>query len=440
VFDFLSQKFSGILGWLKDKGRITEENLSEAITQVEHALLEADVPYEVITSFLSKVKEDLLGEKVNTKVGAGNYVIKVVHDRLLEFLGGKNVVTPAFAIPSVIMVMGLQGSGKTTSISKIAHWLKNQAKKKGKERRILFSSVDFYRPAAIDQLKVLSEQVGADFFQADSSDPVRAASMAYDEFKRKGYEYLFLDTAGRLHVDNTMMEELRSIEAKVKPRYKMLVLDAMTGQESLEVAKAFEQVVGFDGALLSKMDSEARGGAAFAFRYLLKKPIWFVGSGESSDDLEMFIPGRVATRMLGMGDIVTLVEKASEKIDASKQESMARRLMSGNFTLEDFADQMNMMNKLGPLQKVMKYIPGMGKISPEMMDKAQGEMKFFKAIISSMTQQERVMPRLLDASRKKRIAKGSGTSVQYINQLLQKFEQSKQFGKMFKKMNGKGFF
>jgi signal recognition particle subunit SRP54 len=440
VFDFLSQKFSGILGWLKDKGRLTEENVSKAMTQVEQALLEADVPYEVITSFLEKIKIDLVGEKVNEKIGAGNYVIKVVHDRLLEFLGGKNVLTPSFIIPSVVMVMGLQGSGKTTSISKLAHWLNEVAKKKGKTRRILFSSVDFYRPAAVDQLEILAKQCGVDFYRADTSDPVLAASLAHEHFKKNGYEYLFLDTAGRLHVDDTMMEELRDIESKVKPRYKVLVLDAMTGQESLKVARAFDQVVGFDGAILSKMDSETRGGAAFAFRYLLKKPIWFVGSGEKVDDLELFIPDRVATRMLGMGDIVTLVEKASEKIDASQQESMTRRLMSGNFTLEDFAEQMGMMNKLGPLQKVMKYIPGMGQVSPDVMERAQGEMKYFKAIIFSMTPNERVIPRILDGSRKKRIAFGSGTSVQQVNNLLQKFEQSRQFGKMFKKMSGKGFF
>ncbi|MCF7799484.1 signal recognition particle protein [Candidatus Babeliales bacterium] len=434
MFDFLSKKFSNVLSWVKDKGRLTEQNIQEAVNQVKEALLEADVPYELIEDFLTKVKNEIIGQKVQTSLNPGQQLIKVVHDQLLEFLGGKSAIPLTnFQIPSVIMVMGLQGSGKTTTIAKLAKFISEQAKKRDKTRKILLASVDFYRPAAIDQLEILAKQVGVDFYRASSSDTVNAAKEIYEKFKSDHYEYLFLDTAGRLHIDNQMMEELINIDHKLAPKYKILVLDAMTGQESLKVARAFDQTVGFNTAILTKMDSDTRGGAAFAFRYSLKKPISFVGCGEKIDDLESFVPERMASRILGMGDILTLIEKAEENIDYQEQESISRRMMAGNFTLKDFADQLGMVDRLGSLQKIARYLPGMGEVSPDMMEKGQVEMKRFKAIISSMTEKERLMPGLLDASRKKRVASGSGVLVTDINQLLQKFEQSKQFVKMLKK-------
>ncbi len=433
MFEFLSQKFSGVLSWLKDRGRLTEDNVNQALQQVHDALLEADVPLEIVQQFLNNVKTEVLGQKIQTSLNPGQQFIKVVHEQLLAFLGGANAMTTvAFQIPSVIMVMGLQGSGKTTTVGKLARWVAHQAEQRGKKRRILLGSVDFYRPAAIDQLEILAKQLGIDFYRPTSTSVVQAAQELYNYFKTHHYELLFLDTAGRLHIDNTMMSELVEINAKLAPKHKFLVLDAMTGQESLKVAKAFNDAIGFDAAILTKMDSDTRGGAAFAFRYALKKPIAFVGSGEKLDDLENFIPERMATRILGMGDILTLIEKASENIDVKDQESITKKLMHGNFTLKDFADQLSMIDKLGSLQKITRYLPGMGSISPELMEKGQVEIKRFKAIISSMTAKEQSFPQLLDASRKKRIASGAGVAVQDINQLLQRFEQSKQFVKMVK--------
>ncbi len=435
MFEFLSQKFSGVLGWLKDRGRLTEENINQALQQVNDALLDADVPLEIVQQFLENIKTEVLGKKVQTSLNPGQQFIKVVHEQLLAFLGGANTMTTvAFQIPSVIMVMGLQGSGKTTSVAKLARWVIQQAATRGKKRRILLGSVDFYRPAAIDQLEILAKQIEVDFYRPKSTSVTAAAKEIYDYFKANHYELLFLDTAGRLHIDDTMMHELVEINAKLAPKHKFLVLDAMTGQESLNVAKAFDKAVGFDSAILTKMDSDTRGGAAFAFRYALKKPIAFVGSGEKIDDLENFIPERMSSRILGMGDILTLIEKANESIGTDDQEAMTKKLLQGNFTLKDFAGQLSMIDKLGSLQKITRYLPGMGSISPELMEKGQVEIKRFKAIISSMTAKEQAFPQILDASRKKRVACGAGATVQDINQLLQRFEQSKQFVKMFKNM------
>ncbi|MFA6527359.1 MAG: signal recognition particle protein [Candidatus Babeliales bacterium] len=434
MFDFLSQKFAGVLGWLKDRGRLTEENIAQALGQVRDALLEADVPHDIVETFLSQIRDEIVGGKLQQSLNPGQQMIKIVHERLLAFLGGVDAVTTvSFQIPSVIMVMGLQGSGKTTTTAKIAHWVLQQAKNRGKKRRILMASVDFYRPAAIDQLEILAKHVGVDFYRAQSTDVLTAAKEINTYFKNNNYEYLFLDTAGRLHIDETMMHELADVTAKLMPKHKILVLDAMTGQESLNVARAFDKAIGFDSAILSKMDSDTRGGAAFAFRFALKKPIIFVGSGEKIHDLEGFIPDRMATRILGMGDILTLIEKASETIGEQDQETMSRKLIDGSFTLKDFAQQLEMIDKMGSLQKISRYLPGMQALTPEMMEKGQAEMKRFKAIIGSMTPKERHLPVILDGSRKKRIALGAGVDVQEVNQLLARYEQSKQLAKLLKK-------
>ncbi|KKQ32865.1 MAG: Signal recognition particle protein [candidate division TM6 bacterium GW2011_GWF2_37_49] len=434
MFDFLSEKFAGVLTWLKNRGRLTEENIQDALGQVKTALLDADVPYDIVDAFLNEVKEGLVGQKIQTSLNPGQLLIKIVHEKLLTFLGGKTTTQMTFQIPSVVLVMGLQGSGKTTSVAKLAWWVTKEAEKRGKKRRILLASVDFYRPAAVEQLNILSKQVGVDFYEAKSTNVIEAAKEINNHFKKNLYEILFLDTSGRLHVDSNMMQELEEVNKIVSPKHKILVLDAMTGQESLKVAKAFNDSVGFDCAILSKLDSDARGGAAFAFKYALKKPISFVGSGEKNEDLEAFIPERMATRILGMGDMLTLIEKASETIEVENQEKIAKKFIDGNFTLQDFSEQLDLIDKMGSLSKITRYLPGMNQLSQEEMAKGQVEMKRFKAIIGSMTIKERVMPNILDSSRKQRIAKGAGVNVQNINQLLQRFEQSKQFVKMFRKM------
>ena len=434
MFDFLSHKFNGVLSWLKGKGTLTEKNIDDALNQVKDSLLEADVPFELVETFLNQIKNEAVGKKLTSSLNAGQQLIKIVHEKLLDFLGGQNFLTSvSFQIPSVSLVMGLQGSGKTTTIAKIANYILKQAEKRGKKRRILLASVDFYRPAAIDQLKILASQVGVDFYEAQNSNVLNAAEEIHKYFKVNNYELLFLDTAGRFHIDNEMMHELKEINRKLSPKHKFLVLDAMTGQESLRVARSFDEHIGFDSAVLSKMDSDTRGGAAFSFKYALKKSISFIGSGEKIEDLEPFIPERMASRILGMGDILTLIEKASDKFDQKEQESVTNRMLSGRFTLQDFANQLGMVNKMGSLQKIAGFLPGMGAVSQKKKKKGQLEMKQFKAIISSMTPKEREIPQILDGSRKLRIAKGSGVKVQDVNSLLQRFEQSKQFVKMFKK-------
>lgn len=434
MFDFLSNKFSSIFTQLTGKGRLTEQNIEEALAQIKESLLEADVPHKLIEQFIGSVKTDVLGQKVLGSLKPGEQLVKVVHERLLAFLGGKNQLAFTFQLPSVVMVLGLQGAGKTTAVAKMAYLVKAQAEQRGKTRKILLASVDFYRPAAVDQLEILSNQVGVSFYRSVQTDPVKAAADIYAYYQKEGFELLFLDTAGRLHIDNTLLQELRDIDTRLKPRYKMLVLDAMTGQESLNVAQAFEQGVGFNYALLTKMDSDTRGGAAFAFRYALQKPIVYVGTGEKLADLEQFHPDRMAGRILGMGDMLSLAEKASTTIKESEQQKIYKNLTQGTLTLQDFADQLNMMGKLGSLTQLSKYMPGMGgmNLSPDDLEKGEFELKRFKAIIGSMNAKERSQPRLLDVSRKQRIAQGAGVQVADINALLSRFEQTQQFVKMFK--------
>lgn len=434
MFNFLSKKFSNIFVNLTNKGRLTDENIKDAMQQVKTALIQADVPLQVINNFLFQIKEEIIGKKIQTKVNPGHYFVKIVHEKLRNFLGSKTTIEKiSFQIPSIIMVMGLQGSGKTTTVAKIAHWVKKEAQKRNKKRRILLASVDFYRPAAIEQLEILAKQIGVSFYASPQNTPLDAAKDIYNYYKKNKYELLFLDTAGRLHIDNQMMEELKSIKNLINPKYSFLVLDAMTGQESLQVAKKFNNIINFNYAILTKMDSDTRGGAAFAFRYVLSKPISFTGIGEKIEDLEAFIPDRIATRILGMGDVLTLIEKANENINTKSQEDLAKRMIKGNFSLNDFSKQLNMVEKIGSLSKIARYLPGINQISNEQLNQSQLEMKQFRAVMSSMTTKERLFPQILNSSRKQRIAKGAGSTVQIINQLLQKFEQSRQFVKMFKK-------
>lgn len=436
MFDFLTNKFSSLFASLLGSGKLTEKDIDATLHSVKQSLLEADVSYELVEAFMQDLKKEMVGKKVFTALKPAEQLVKIVHDQLKMFLGGAQQNVPfSFQIPSVTMVMGLQGSGKTTSLGKIAAWIHKDAQAKKKERRILLASVDFYRPAAVDQLEIVAKQAGVSFYRSHYHEPLKAVRDIYDHFKQGLYELLLLDTAGRLHIDNTLLKELRDIDSYLNPKYKLLVLDAMTGQESLTVARSFEQGVGFDIGLMSKMDSDTRGGAAFSFRYALKKPIVFVGVGEKVDDLELFHPERMAGRILGMGDMVSLAEKAQEKIKQSEQEAAYKAFSQGQFTLQDFADQLAMMNKLGSFSQVAKYLPAMGgqTLSSDMLEKGERELKKFKAIMSSMTLKERLNPHILEASRKKRIALGAGVTPDDINILLQRFEQSKQYVKLFKK-------
>lgn len=436
MFDFLTEKLSSVFSSLTKQSHLTQQNMSAALSQVKQVLLESDVPFDTVEMFVQQVSQQVEGQKVVAGLKPSDQFIKIVFDKMVAFLGGQSTQEGfTFQIPSVILVMGLQGSGKTTTIGKLAHFIRQQALKRNKTRKILCASVDFYRPAAIDQLEIVAKTVGIDFYRSLHTDVIMATRDIVAYCKQHGYEHLLFDTAGRLHIDQTMMQELETVKKIVEPKHSFLVLDSMTGQESLSVAKTFLQTVGFDGAILSKMDSDARGGAAFAFRYEIQKPIFFMGVGEKFDQLEYFRPERVAKRILGMGDLLTLVENAQDKIKQSEQESIQRSIMSGNITLDDFASQLAMMSKLGSISSIMKFMPGMGslKMSEQDAQRSELEMKKFKAALSSMTKKERSMPEILDGSRKKRIALGAGVDVATVNLLLQRFEQSKQFVKLLKK-------
>lgn len=437
MFSSISDKFSSIFAKITGTKTLSEKNVADVIASLQDSLIDADVPYEVVESFVSQVKRDALGKSVIGSVRPGEMFIKVVYDQLKSLLSGDASVPDslAFSIPSVLMFMGLQGSGKTTTIGKIAYYLKAQAEQKRKNRRILLASVDFQRPAAIDQLEIIAGRLHIDFFRASAVNVSEAVQEILAAYKSGGYDHLLLDTAGRLHVDAMLLEELVGIKKIVKPRYSILVLDAMTGQQSLTVAKAFEQAVGFDGAILSKMDSDTKAGAALAFKFVLKKPIMAVGVGEHFEDLQYFKPDRVANRLIGLGDLETLLEKAQQKISAQEQESAAKRMMSGDFTYEDFLQQLTMVNRIGSLQSLMGYLPGAAsvKLTAEQIEQGERDLKRFKAIIQSMTPRERRQPGILNDSRKRRIASGAGVLEKNIDQLVERFEQSRQFVKLLKK-------
>ncbi|HSC25450.1 MAG TPA: signal recognition particle receptor subunit alpha [Candidatus Babeliales bacterium] len=430
MFDFLSQKFSSLFSDLEITKKLTEQNIKDALETVEQALLEADVPYGVVQTFIISVKNDVIGQNVVGTLKPAEQLMTIVHNKIVEFLGGDDSAS-SFSRPSTVMVMGLQGSGKTTTIGKLAHKIKQDALKLGMVKKILVGSIDFYRPAAIDQLEVLARQADVSFYRTNSNDPVAAAKEIFSFGSNNGFDVILLDTAGRLHIDNSMLQELQEVDALVRPAYKMLVLDAMTGQESLAIAKAFDDIIGFHGATLTKMDSDTRGGAAFAFRFILKKPIVFVGEGEKVTDLNFFYPDRAAERMLGKGDIRTLLERAEEKISATEQKRAEKSLQDGSFSLQDFADQMELMNRLGSFSQLLQYIPGMGvKVSPEMVQKGEVELKKFRAIISSMTLKERLNQGIIDYSRMQRVARGAGVTVSDVANLLKRFEEMKQYVKL----------
>lgn len=428
MFENLQDRLQGVFNQLTRRGRLSEADVDAALREVRLALLEADVNFKVVKEFIGRVRERAVGFEVSKKITPGQQVIKIVHEELLTTLGQPARLDLGGASPHVIMMVGLQGSGKTTTAAKLALHLR-----KSKQRPLLVAA-DTRRPAAIEQLKVLGRELDLPVYAEEPSvSPPTICANAIKAAKSGAHNVVILDTAGRLQIDEALMEELRQIKAKTNPQEVLLVADAMTGQEAVRVAQGFHEKVDLTGLILTKIDGDARGGAAISIRSVTGVPIKFLGTGEKSGDLELFHPDRLASRILGMGDVLSLIERAEEVIDEDVAERGAKKLMEGNFDLEDFLEQLQQIKKLGPLNKVLDMIPGMGQltnaISQEDMEK---QLKRTQAIISSMTTQERRNPRLLNGSRKRRVASGSGTTVPEINQLLGQFQQMQKMMKQLR--------
>lgn len=428
MFESLQDRLQGVFNQLNRRGRLSEADVDAALREVRLALLEADVNFKVVKEFVGRIRERAVGLELSKKISPGQQVVKIVHDELLETLGQPARLDLGGASPHVIMMVGLQGSGKTTTAAKLALYLRKS------RQRPLMVAADTRRPAAIEQLKVLGRELDIPVHSEDPSIPPPAiCANAIKVAKAGAYSVVLLDTAGRLQIDEALMDELSQIKARTNPQEVLLVADAMTGQEAVRVAEGFHQRVDLTGLILTKIDGDARGGAAISIRSVTGVPIKFLGTGEKSSDLELFHPDRLASRILGMGDVLTLIERAEEVIDEEVAERGARKLMDGNFNLEDFMEQLHQMKKLGPLNKILDMIPGMGQltsmISQEDMDR---QLKRTQAIISSMTRRERRDPRVLNGSRKRRVAAGSGTTVQEINQLLDQFQQMQKMMKQLR--------
>ena len=431
AFESLSDKFQGILKKLKGQSRLTEQNMEEMLGEIRVALLEADVNYKVVKEFTSKVKEKAIGQEVFKQLSPSQMIVKIVYDEMVTLLGsGDSELNFAKIGPTVIMVCGLQGTGKTTTVAKIARLLKHKQHKK-----VLLAACDTYRPAAIDQLQTLATTVGVDLINMGVNvSPVEIAKKAYAEAKSKFYDVLIIDTAGRLEIDEPLMIELNQIEQAVSPNEVLLLVDAMSGQNAVNVANAFNERLKLTGLVMSKLDGDARGGSALSIKHLTGLPIKFAGVGEKIEDLEIFYPERMADRILGMGDIITLAEKAQENIDEKATKKAMNKMMDGTFDLDDMLAQMKQIQKLGSLGGLLRMIPGMPKISKEQTEMASKEMRLMETIINSMTFEERHKPDILKAQRKIRIAKGSGTQVSDINRMLKKFEQMREMMKQSKNM------
>ena len=426
MFDTLGDKLNAALGPLRGRGKLDEEAISRAMREIRLALLEADVNFKVVKDFVARVKERATGQDVARSLTPGQHVVKIVHEELTELMGsGSSKLAIAGKPPTVILLAGLQGSGKTTAAAKLALLLR----KEGHTPALV--AADLQRPAAVDQLEQLGRQLQVPVFTG--SDPVKAVTEGIQRAKGQGADVIVLDTAGRLHVDEELMDELARVRDAAKPTNVLLVLDAMTGQEAVSVAEAFQERVAFDGVLMTKLDGDARGGAALSVKAVTGKPIKLASVGEKLDQLEYFHPDRMASRILGMGDVLTLIEKAEEAASEEDQAQLEARMRAGEFSFDDFLASYRMLRKMGPLQGVLKMIPGLGK-QLQGLDVNEAELKRVEAIVLSMTPQERRMPHLIDGSRRKRIAAGSGTTIQQVNKLL---SARKQMQKMMKQM-GKG--
>ncbi len=429
AFEGLSEKLQNAFKKLTGKGKLTEQNIKDAMREVRMALLEADVNYLVVKDFIKKVTERCIGAEILANLNAGQQVIKIVNEELTSLMGGSNAkLTWSSSVPTIYMLCGLQGAGKTTMAAKLAGYLAKQGKKP------MLAACDIYRPAAIKQLQVVGEQVGAPVFEKGTQDPVKTAKEAVDYARYYGRDVLIIDTAGRLHIDETLMQELENVKAAVHPQEILLVVDAMTGQDAVNVAKSFDEKLSIDGVIVTKLDSDTRGGAALSVRAVTGKPIKFAGIGEKLGDIEPFHPERMASRILGMGDILTLIEKAAATADAEAEAKLQAKGKKNpaDFDLNDFLDQMRQIKKMGPLQNVLGMLPGIGsKLKGVEVD--DGALKKPEAIICSMTLKERRNPAILNASRRKRIAAGAGVTVQDVNVLIRQFEQMQ---KMMKQMMG----
>jgi signal recognition particle subunit SRP54 len=440
VFENLTDKFQRVFKTLRGEGRLTEENVAEALREIRLALLEADVNFKVVKQLVDNIRVKALGEEVQTSFSPAQQVVKIVRDELLEVLGS-NTARVKFASqpPSVFMLTGLQGSGKTTTTGKLAKWLQ-----KGGHRPLLVS-VDVYRPAAREQLAVVAKNVGVPIFAGDkAAKPVELAMAARREARDRGCDVLLVDTAGRLHIDDELMTELTELQEKLQPVEIFFIADAMTGQDAVRSAEEFHKRLSLTGSILTKLDGDARGGAALSIRFVTGQPIKFVGTGEKYDNLEQFHPDRMVSRILGMGDILSLIEKAEEVVDRKQAEDFQNKLRDNTFTLEDFREQLKQARKMGPLNQILSMLPQVGpfkQLQNESID--EKEVGRVEAIINSMTAKEREIPNILNGSRRRRIARGSGTSVQEVNQLVKQYDQARKMmrsltGRFMKKQMGKG--
>ena len=429
AFESLSDKLQGAFKKLKGKGVLTEADINEAMREVKLALLEADVNFKVVKSFVSDVKEKCMGSEVLESLTPTQQIIKIVNQELIDLMGGTNSkLTYSPSGFTTIMMVGLQGTGKTTTCGKLANYLKQHGKKP------MMAACDIYRPAAIDQLEVVGKAVNTPVFtMRDSRDPAQIALVAKQEAERKGFDVLIVDTAGRLQIDEELMDELVNIKGTVRPHEILLVVDALTGQDAVNVAEGFNEKLGVDGIVMTKMDGDSRGGAALSAKKVTGKPIKFMGMGEKFDALEPFHPERMAGRILGMGDMLSLIEKAEAAFDQEKAEKLEKQLKKNQFTLEDFLDQMGQVKNMGGLGKIMEMIPGMSPAQMKGVDIEEGEKEFrqMEAIIQSMTIEERKNPNLLNASRRKRIAAGSGQPVSKVNNMIKRYEEVKKMMKQF---------
>jgi signal recognition particle subunit SRP54 len=426
MFDNLSERLERSFKILKGEGRITEINIAETVKDIRKALLEADVNYKTAKQFTDRVKEKALGQNVITSVRPGQLMVKITHDELAELMGSESAELNLKGNPAVILMAGLQGSGKTTHAAKLAHFLQTK-----KNKRVMLVACDVYRPAAIEQLRVLGEQVNAKVYLGlDEPNPVKKAEAAIKEARTYGYDVVIVDTAGRLAIDEAMMTEIAAIKTAINPSETLFVVDAMTGQDAVNTAKEFNDRLDFDGVILTKLDGDARGGAALSIRSVVEKPIKFIGTGEKMDALDVFHPSRMADRILGMGDVVSLVERAQEQYDEAEARRISKRIAHNQFDFNDFLGQLQQIKKMGSMKDLVSMIPGMDKAlkGVEVSDDA---FKPVEAIIGSMTPYERANPACLNGSRKDRIAKGSGTSIVEVNRFLKQFEQT---SKMMKKV------
>jgi signal recognition particle subunit SRP54 len=429
AFESLTEKFSQIVKKIKGQSRLTESNMDDVLKEVKIALLEADVNYKVVKEFISDVKEKALGQKVFDELNPSEMVIKIVRDELVLLLGSdKSELVFNEHKPTVIMLVGLQGSGKTTTCAKLAKLMTTKQNKK-----VLLAACDVYRPAAIDQLEQLAKQINVDIFvDRNEKNPVLIANKAKEKANNEHYNVLLIDTAGRLQIDDKLMDELKEMKSEISPDEILLLTDAMAGQDSVNVATTFNEKLGLTGVIMSKMDGDSRGGAALSIAKVTGVPIKYIGVGEKVDDIDIFYPDRMAERILGMGDVLSLIDKVSENIDQKAAAKTVRKMEEGKFTLVDMLDQMKQVQKLGNLGGLMKLIPGMPKVSDQQLAVAEKEMKNFETIINSMTPEERENPEILKNTRKIRIAKGSGKTTADVNRVLKKYEQSKVMMKQMK--------